>query len=627
MDRLFGAARAPAIEAKLRRWFPALQIAVDTSAWFVAILVATVLRYDGEWGKINIVGTLAMAMLATVLQALVGTLAGLYRRGYHYGSFDEVRVLGAVVALVGFVLFWVALIQGGSWVPRSVPVLAGFLALVFASAIRFLARLVEEGSRRSQKGEVEPIVVYGAGEAGTQIVRTLRRSTDSPYLPVAFVDDDPRRAGLRANGIKVQGTGADAVRVAERLGAPTVLVAIPSISGQRLRDITAPLLDAGLKVLVLPAVGELLGTVGAADIRPLTVADLLGRHPADIDPASIADYVAGRRVLVTGAGGSIGSELCRQLHRFGPASLVLLDRDESGLHATQLSVDGRGLLDSPSLVVADIRDRDRMFAVFEQHRPQVVFHAAALKHLPLLEMHPGEAWKTNVVGTHTLLEVAEATDVAVFVNISTDKAADPTSVLGFTKRISERLTAEAAEQTGRRFVSVRFGNVLGSRGSVLTAFELQIEAGGPVTVTHRDVTRYFMLVEEAVALTIQAGALGQPGEVLVLDMGSPVRIADVAQRLIEQADRPVRVVYTGLRPGEKLHEVLHGAGEVDDRPRHPLVSQVVVPPLRFEDVRRAVAVDGRIWVTRETLALAATWGVATSDAPPAFPPGTGLLGG
>jgi FlaA1/EpsC-like NDP-sugar epimerase len=242
-------------------------------------------------------------------------------------------------------------------------------------------------------------------------------------------------------------------------------------------------------------------------------------------------------------------------------------------------------------------------------------------------MHPGEAWKTNVVGTHTLLEVAEATDVAVFVNISTDKAADPTSVLGFTKRISERLTAEAAEQTGRRFVSVRFGNVLGSRGSVLTAFERQIEAGGPVTVTHRDVTRYFMLVEEAVALTIQAGALGQPGEVLVLDMGSPVRIADVAQRLIEQADRPVRVVYTGLRPGEKLHEVLHGAGEVDDRPRHPLVSQVVVPPLRFEDVRRAVAVDGRIWVTRETLALAATWGVATSDAPPAFPPGTGLLGG
>ena len=627
MDRLLDAVRAPAIEARLRSWFPALQIAVDTSAWFVAILVATLLRYDGEWGKINILGTLAMAALAAVLQALVGSFVGLYRRRYHYGSFDEVRVLAAVVALVGFVLFWVALIQGGSWVPRSVPVLGGFLALVFASAARFVARLLEEGSRRSRKGDIEPIVVYGAGEAGTQIVRTLRRSTDSPYLPVAFVDDDPHRAGLRASGIKVQGTGADAVRVAERLGASTVLVAIPSISGQRVRDITAPLLEADLKVLVLPAVEELLGTVGAADIRPLTVADLLGRHPADIDPASIADYVAGRRVLVTGAGGSIGSELCRQLNRFGPASLVLLDRDESGLHATQLSLDGRGLLDSPSLVVADIRDRDRMFAVFEQHRPHVVFHAAALKHLPLLEMHPGEAWKTNVVGTRILLEVAEATDVAVFVNISTDKAADPTSVLGFTKRIGERLTAEAAEQTQRRFVSVRFGNVLGSRGSVLTAFERQIAVGGPVTVTHRDVTRYFMLVEEAVALTIQAGAFGQPGEVLVLDMGSPVRIADVAQRLIEQADEPVRVVYTGLRPGEKLHEALLGAGEADERPSHPLVSQVPVPPLRFEAVRRAVAVDGRISVTRETLALAATWGVATSDSPQPSPHDMGHLEG
>ena len=619
MDRVLRSLASPGVEAAARRWFPALQVGVDTASWFVAVLVATLLRYDGEWNKINIAGTVAMAIAAAVLQAIVGVAVGLYRRRYHYGSFDEVRVLAAVTGLVAFLLFWVALLQGGSWVPRSVPVLAGFLALVFASAARFVARLAEESSRQSAKGEVEPIVVYGAGEAGEQIIRTLRRSTDSPYLPVAVVDDDPRKAARRLNGIRVHGTGDDAVSVAQRFRAETVLVAIPSITGDRLRAVTAPLLEAGLKVLVLPAVGELLGTVRASDIRPLTVADLLGRHPANIDPTSIADYVTGRRVLVTGAGGSIGSELCRQLDSFAPAALVMLDRDESGLHATQLSLDGRGLLDSPSLVVADIRDRDRMFAVFEQHRPQVVFHAAALKHLPLLEMHPGEAWKTNVVGTRNLLEVAEATDVGVFVNISTDKAADPTSVLGFTKRIGERLTAHAGEHTDRRFVSVRFGNVLGSRGSMLTAFERQIQAGGPVSVTHPEVTRFFMTVEEAVALTIQAGAFGSPGEVLVLDMGSPVRIADVAERLVEQSEQDVRIVYSGLRPGEKLHEVLLGSGEVDVRPNHPLVSQVPVPALSFDEVRGACSVDGRLTVSSGTLALAATWGTAPAGEPAVAP--------
>ncbi len=601
------------LQPSLRRWFPALQAVVDASAWYVAVLLATVLRYDNEWGRINVLGTLGMAALAALLQPLLGFVAGLYRRRYHYGSFDEVRVLAGVVALVAVVMLVIAIVEGGSWVPRPVPPLAGFLALVFATGARFVVRLAEDSQRRSEKGEVVPIVIYGAGEGGTQITRMLRRSTDSPYLPVALVDDNPRKSMLRVNGIQVRGSGRDAVEVARKYGASTVLVAIPSITGDRLRAITGPLVEAGLTVLVLPAVGELLGAVQPSDIRPLTVADLLGRHPANIDPTSIADYITGRRVLVTGAGGSIGSELCRQLNTFAPAALVMLDRDESGLHSTQLSLDGRGLLDSPSLVVADIRDRDRLFGVFDEHRPHVVFHAAALKHLTLLQMHPAEAWKTNVVGTRNVLEVAEASGVSVLVNISTDKAADPTSVLGFTKRIGERLTAHAAGQSGQRYVSVRFGNVLGSRGSMLTAFEQQIRAGGPVSVTHRDVTRYFMTVEEAVALTIQAGAFGEPGEALVLDMGSPVRIADVAKRLVDQSDTPIRIVYTGLRPGEKLHEVLLGSGEVDLRPRHPLVSQVPVPPLAFEDVRAACSVNGRLTVSVETLSVAATWGMSSGE--------------
>jgi FlaA1/EpsC-like NDP-sugar epimerase len=311
----------------------------------------------------------------------------------------------------------------------------------------------------------------------------------------------------------------------------------------------------------------------------VTHADLLGRHEVDTDVDSIAGYVTGKRVLVTGAGGSIGSELSRQLYRFAPASLILLDRDESALHAVQLSIEGRALLDSRNLVVCDIRDVDRIDQVFDEHEPEVVFHAAALKHLPLLQMHPEEALKTNVWGTQVLVDASLRTGVERFVNISTDKAADPCSVLGYSKRLAERLTAAAANHGDGVFLSVRFGNVLGSRGSVLTAFSSQIDAGGPVTVTDPEVTRYFMTVEEAVQLVIQAGAVGRDGEALVLDMGEPVRIDDVARRLIAESDRPIEVVYTGLREGEKLHEVLFGPGEQGTSPCHPRISHVPVPPL------------------------------------------------
>jgi FlaA1/EpsC-like NDP-sugar epimerase len=276
--------------------------------------------------------------------------------------------------------------------------------------------------------------------------------------------------------------------------------------------------------------------------------------------------------------------LCRQIIRFAPADLIMLDRDDSGLHEVQLSIEGRAMLDSRSLVVCDIRDESALASVFAEHRPEVVFHAAALKHLPLLEMWPAEAVKTNVFGTQNLIDAAKQAGVAKFVNISTDKAANPTSVLGYSKRVAERLTAEAGNDGNGAYMSVRFGNVLGSRGSVLTTFRQQIEAGGPVTVTDPEVTRYFMTVEEAVQLVIQAGAIGDNGDALVLDMGEPVRIADVARQLVAQAPRPVEIVYTGLRPGEKLHEDLLGTGEADLRPRHPLISHVPVPTMGMQEV-------------------------------------------
>jgi FlaA1/EpsC-like NDP-sugar epimerase len=271
--------------------------------------------------------------------------------------------------------------------------------------------------------------------------------------------------------------------------------------------------------------------------------------------------------------------LCRQIQRFEPTALILLDRDESGLYDVQLSLEGRALLDSRRLAVCDIRDSDAVATVFEEHRPDVVFHAGALKHLPLLEMWPAEAVKTNVLGTQRVIDAAVAQGVERFVNISTDKAADPTSVLGYTKRLAERLTAAADGRGAGTYLSVRFGNVLGSRGSVLTTFATQIDAGGPVTVTDPEVTRYFMTVEEAVELVVQAGAIGRGGEVLVLDMGKPVRIADVAEQLVAASKRQVRIVYTGLRPGEKLHERLFGVGEQDWRRSHQLISHVTAPPL------------------------------------------------
>ena len=329
----------------------------------------------------------------------------------------------------------------------------------------------------------------------------------------------------------------------------------------------------------MPPVDQLFGNIKAADIRPVAYQDLLGRQPAAIDTSVISSYITGRRVLVTGAGGSIGSEICRQLTKFGPSDLFMLDRDESGLHGTQLSIEGRALLEDSHLVLADIRDRVRVDEIFASIRPDVVFHTAALKHLPLLEMYPDEGWKTNVGGTLNLLDAAGRHGVTRFVNVSTDKAAAPTSVLGWTKRITERLAAHANSLSSTKFVSVRFGNVLGSNGSVLKSFEAQAATGGPITVTHPDISRFFMTVEEASRLTIHAGAIGQPGEIMILDMGQPVKIVDVAQRFANQHKPPLEIVFTGLRQNEKLHEDLVSSDEVGVIKSHPLITHVDAPPL------------------------------------------------
>jgi FlaA1/EpsC-like NDP-sugar epimerase len=566
-----------------------IQVTVDLLAWAIALFVGMVLRFEfhlspDRWNRFTVGGLLVAIGLACALQALAGLASGLYTGRWRFGSFDEVEHLVRTVAVTGVLLAVANALLPQLMIPQSVAAAGSVIALVLMAGVRYLWRLLLERSRRPSE-DARRVLVFGAGEGGVQVITAMLRNPDSPYRPVGLIDDDPSKSKLSISGVPVVGDRYAIATQAAQTDADAIVIAVPSAGAELLRELFDLGIDAGLRVSALPPINELFGaTIGVGDIRPITEADLLGRHEIDTDIDAIAGYLTARRVLVTGAGGSIGSELCRQIARFGPDQLVMVDRDESALHGVQLLLEGRATLDSPNLVVADLRDAERMVEVFNHHRPHVVFHAAALKHLPLLELYPAEALKTNVFGTNNVLAAARATAVERFVNISTDKAADPVSVLGYTKRIAEQLTAEAAGHADGTYLSVRFGNVLGSRGSVLTTFRAQIDAGGPVTVTDPDVTRYFMTVEEAVQLVIQAGAVGNDGEALVLDMGEPVRIADVARRLVAQAERPIDIVYTGLRPGEKRNEVLLAADEVDVRPAHALISHVTVPPLGIADI-------------------------------------------
>jgi FlaA1/EpsC-like NDP-sugar epimerase len=576
--------KEPMWHSRIVQWLAhrrgSVQIVLDVAAWGVAVFFATIMRYDfNHLGDLNWGGLLAIGPIAGLSQFVAGLVFGLYLGRWRFGSFDEVLGVARAAALATGILF-IANLWLNELVPLTAPVSGGVAALVLMAASRYLWRLMLESRRRPTDATAKRMIVFGAGDGAAQIMSQMLRDPHSPYLPVALLDDDIRKRNLRISNVRVLGGRSQLAAVSKATEAEVLLIAIPSAHADLVAEINDLATEVGLDTKVLPPVGELFnGLVAVSDIRDVTVADLLGRHEIVTDVEGIADYLTAKRVLVTGAGGSIGSELCRQIYRFAPEELIMVDRDESALHAVQLSMEGRALLDSPNLVLLDIRDRDRLLQVFDSRRPHVVFHAAALKHLPLLEQHPGEAVKSNVWGTLQVLEASAAAGVERFVNISTDKAADPISVLGYSKRIAERLTAWFAARHDGVYLSVRFGNVLASRGSVLETFHAQIEGGGPVTVTHPDVTRYFMTIPEAVELVIQAGAIGRDGEALVLDMGHPVRILDVAKRLVAKAERQIKIVYTGLRPGEKLHEHLLGAGEPDHRPVHPLISHVPVPAL------------------------------------------------
>lgn len=566
-----------------RRLAGPIQILLDVGAWTVAATLAMYLRFGLDIASADRRGLIKVIPLVAGIQLIAGLSVGLYRARWRYGSFDEVAAL----------LFSSLVTTGGVYVlnefyfavrpiPQSVTIVAGIIGLMLMAGTRYLYRLLRERRQRPDSNSATKLIVFGAGAGGIRVITSLLQVKAGPYLPVALLDDDPTKARRSIRGVSVVGNRNDMGAVARRTGANTILIAVPAASAKLMSELVALAHDAGLTVKVLPPLEELV--VGARDIggniRDINESDLLGRHQITTNVDEIAGYLHGKRVLVTGAGGSIGSELCRQLSRYKPTELMMLDRDESALHQVLLSIDGQAMLDGPGTLLCDIRDSVALNQLFEERRPEVVFHAAALKHLPLLERFPDEAYKSNVIGTLNVLRAAEAVGAERFVNISTDKAANPISVLGYSKRVAERLTAYTSRtnQAGV-FLSVRFGNVLNSRGSVLTTFQDQVAHGGPVTVTDRHVSRFFMTIPEAVQLTIQAGAIGRAGEVLVLDMGESVNIYEVAKRLIARSGQSIEIIITGLRDGEKLHEELFGVGEQDLRPFHPLIAHADVPPL------------------------------------------------
>jgi FlaA1/EpsC-like NDP-sugar epimerase len=419
-----------------------------------------------------------------------------------------------------------------------------------------------------------PTLLVGAGEAGQALARDLIRVSSFGLAPVGFVDDDPALRGASVEGLPCLGGLADLEEVLDQTSAAVAVIAIPSLPHSIVSDLARRAAAFGVVVRHLPPfLAALQRDVAGSDMRTLAVGSLIGRPEMQVVSRQVSEVLTGKRVLVTGAGGSIGSELCRQVAAFGPASLAMLDHDESNLHRLQLDVSGEALLDNDSIVVADIRDAERLHQIFRTHRPQVVFHAAALKHLPVLERHPCEGVKSNVRGTENLVEAAIAHEVERFILISTDKAANPTSVLGATKRLAEILL-ENYRGAGTALAAVRFGNVLGSRGSLLHVLREQMTSGSDVTITHPDVTRFFMTIEEAVGLVLEAARMADDSGTFVLDMGQPVRIVDLVHNFAHLLNVPnVNVRFTGLRPGEKLHEELFGDSEARLPTEHPRISK------------------------------------------------------
>jgi FlaA1/EpsC-like NDP-sugar epimerase/EAL domain-containing protein (putative c-di-GMP-specific phosphodiesterase class I) len=591
---------------------------LDTIVFLITPLLALGLRLDGdvEVGS-YLPGLIIVTLLFLIVKLSTFLKLGFYRHYWRYASVDEliqIIVLMSMAVIIQSLLFSVCYyltdLPIGN-IPRTLPLLDGILSLVLIGGLRFSIRVVEQLEQRKSHRRDRALIV-GAGNAGVSLVQQIQRNPQLELRAVAFIDDDPAKLNLRVLGLPVAGNCHDISEVVQSLNIQRVIIAMPTAPGPKIREIVETCRQAGVPAKTLPAIHEILnGRVSPASIREIKIEDLLRREPIQTDIVRISEFLSGKKVLITGAGGSIGSELCRQILKCNPAEMVLLGHGENSVFLIQqelerflaiLKQDSQSCDRLPRLTtfIADIRFLTRLESVFDRFRPDVVFHAAAHKHVPLMEGNAPEAITNNVLGTKNLLDLALRYDVEHFVMISTDKAVNPTSIMGCSKRVAEMLVLQAARKSRKPYVVVRFGNVLGSRGSVVPTFQRQIAQGGPITITHPEICRYFMTIPEAVQLVLQASVLSQGGEVFMLDMGQPVKIVDLAKDLIHlsgyEVGKDIDIVFTGLRPGEKLFEELFLPGEDYDPTQHEKIliahnaSRII--PKNFESIVEALIEAG-----------------------------------
>ncbi|WP_139491596.1 polysaccharide biosynthesis protein [Brevibacillus dissolubilis] len=535
---------------------------VDAGIVFLSVYISYLLRFDGDIPRQFLSG-MPYVLASTFLITLVSFhFYNLYSRVWQYAGIGElVSIIRAVTLGMLFnCLFHVGLrfLDVEVVVPLSVFLMIWAMLIIGTGGSRFIWRIIHDSYQKKSVRQKRALII-GAGNAGAVVVREMRGSTQSEHFIVGLIDDDPRKLHLNVIGVPVIGSRDDIQRLVKEKDVDTIIIAIPSAPREEIAKIINICKETSAQIKIFPRVSDIiLGNVSVNHIRDVNVEDLLGRDPVEVDLKGIADYVTDQVVLVTGAGGSIGSELTRQISPFRPKELLLLGHGENSIYSIEMELRNKFPQMKITSLIADIQDRRRMREIFATYGPSVVFHAAAHKHVPLMEANPLEAIKNNVYGTKNVAECAHEFSCSHFVMISTDKAVNPTSVMGVTKRIAEMIVQSLDKISNTKFVAVRFGNVLGSRGSVIPLFKKQIDAGGPVTVTHPDMIRYFMTIPEAVQLVIQAGALADGGEVFILDMGKPVKISDLARDLIRlsglEPEKDIKIVYSGIRPGEKLFE-------------------------------------------------------------------------
>jgi len=562
------------------------QLVADAGLIALAWYLAFALRFDQGVPRYYDTLFRRTILIVVAIKLVVFVLFRFYDRWWRYVSIRDmwsaVRGVTAASLVASLTVYFIAPVAQVR-LPRSVAVMDWLLLLGLIAGTRLFARsVIERPGTGRLVARGKEVLVVGAGDAGQLTIREMQRNRQLGYTPIGLIDDDPRKKNLRIHGVRVLGTTEELAHILRDNRPDEVLIAIPSASGEARQRIVTVTRENNVPVKTLPGLYELISgeTDLATQIRPVQVEDVLGREPVDVDLEASASYLENETVLVTGAGGSIGSELCRQIARLGPQRLILVDQGETALFEIERElVDERGF--APSIpVLADVKSRTKMRQVFDRYRPSIVFHAAAYKHVPLMEANPLESVRNNALGTRILAEVAVEFGAERFLLVSTDKAVNPKTVMGQSKALCEWIVEAygAREDIATRFVAVRFGNVLGSSGSVIPIFRRQIANGGPVTVTHPEMTRYFMTIPEAASLVIQAGGIGGRGDVFVLDMGDPVRILDLAKQMVrlsgKEPDRDIAVEIVGTRPGEKLHEELWGAGETAVSTSHPKIMRV-----------------------------------------------------